>query len=212
MTEAEQISGLEAALIDRASKLAGEYLANGRQERDRLLADAKQRLRLDEERATVAAKAQAERASQQQVQAADLDLRAELDRLRLELVNAVLGLLPARLAQLAADEPRYLPLLRAWLREGAQAIERSELIVELNERDLQRLRMDWDSIAREAAPDKRLTLAAEPISCTGGVLVTSADRNIRVDNTFEGRQERLDEMLQNAIAEQMMPATVAGGN
>ncbi|HEY5994401.1 MAG TPA: V-type ATP synthase subunit E family protein [Gallionellaceae bacterium] len=212
MSEADEISGLESALVDRANKLAEEYLTHGRQEHDTLLAEASQRLRNDEERATAAAKAQAERTYQQQVQAAELQLRAELDRLRLDLVNTVLGHMPARLQQLAEDEQRYLPLLHAWLREGAAAIERNELTVQSNARDLQRLRRDWDSIAQQAAPGKQLTLSDEVIDCTGGVLVASADRNIRFDNTFEGRQERLGEQLQNVIAERLAPAGGAGGN
>jgi V/A-type H+-transporting ATPase subunit E len=211
MSETDEIGGLETALVDRANKLADEYIANGRQEHERLLAEASQRLHADEERATAAAKAQGERTYQQQAQAAELQLRAELDRLRLELVNTVLSHLPARLEQLAADEQRYLPLLRAWLREGASAIERDELTVEVNARDLQRLKTDWGRIAQEVAPAKHLTLADQPIACSGGVLITSADRNIRVDHTFEGRQVRLDEQLQHVIAERLMPVTGTGG-
>ncbi len=212
MSETDEISGLETALVDRANKLAEEYLAHGRQEHDRLLEDAAQRLHAEEEHATAAAKAQAERTYQQAVQSAELELRAELDRLRLELVNAVLGHLPARLQQLAEDEQRYLPLLRAWLREGAAAIERDELTVEVNARDLQRLKENWDSIAKESAPGKRMTLADAPISCTGGVLITSVDRNIRIDNTFEGRRGRMGEEMHNVIAERLAPFNGTGGS
>jgi V/A-type H+-transporting ATPase subunit E len=203
MSDSDRISGLESALVERANKLAREYLANGRREHDRLLADAETRMRLEEERESGAAKAQAERAYRQQVQAAELQLRAELDRQHLALVNEVLAHLPARWQELVSDEQRYLPLLRAWLREGAAAIERSELIVQANEQDLQRLRKEWSRIADEAAPGKHLTLSNEPIACRGGVLITSADGNIRVDHTFEGRRERVDELLQNAVAERL---------
>lgn len=212
MSEADQIGDLETALVDRANKLAAEYVANGREEHARLLAEAAQRLRADEERQLAAAKAQAERVYQQEVQAAELGLRAELDRLRLELVTKVLADLPQRLEELAADEKRYLPLLRAWLREGAAAIEHTELVVQLNARDLQRLKKGWDSLAKAAAPGKHLVLAAEPIACSGGVLIESADRNIRIDHTFEGRRERLGDELQNAIAEQLVPPSATGSD
>jgi len=210
MSEADQIKGLESALIDRANKLAEEYLANGRQERDRLLAEARQRLHLSEEHETAVAHALADRAYQQRVQAADLQLRAELDHLRMELVNAVLAHLPGRLAQLADDEQRYLPLLRAWMHEGTAAIEHDELVVSLNARDMLRLSKEWDSFTQDAAPGKSLTLAAAPINCSGGVLISSLDGNIRVDNTFEGRRERMGEQLQNTIAEQLAPAQATG--
>ncbi len=212
MSESDQIAGLESALIGRAGKLAEAHVASGHEEHDRLLTATNERLRLEEEREAIAAKARAERAFQQQVQAVDLQLRAEIDRLRLDLVNAVLQRLPARLQQLAADEQRYLSLLRTWIRDGAQAIEEQELVIRLNSNDSQRLRTDWDNIAYEAAPNKSLTLGAEPITCDGGVLIASADNRIRLDNTFEGRRERLEERLQNAIAEQLAAASEKGGN
>jgi V/A-type H+-transporting ATPase subunit E len=209
MTEATDISGLEAALAARAQKMADEHIASAHQARERILADTRQRLRIEEEREVLAAKARAERAYQQKVQAAELDLRAELDRLRWELADGALAKLHTRLAALADDEARYLPLLLNYLREAAQAIERDELMAQVNARDLQRLQPDWERYAAEAAPGKRLMLSPQALDCIGGVLVSSTDQDIRCDNTFEGRMERLDETLQGAIAERLMPQSGA---
>ncbi len=209
MSNANDISGLEAALSARAQKMADEHVANGHAARERILADTRQRLRIEEEREVLAAKARAERAYQQKVQAAELDLRADLDRARWELADAARAKLQERLAALAKDDTRYLPLLLSYLREGAQAIERDELVAQFNARDLQRLQQDWERYAREAAPGKRMTLSPEPLDSIGGVLVISADRDIRCDNTFEGRMERLDETLQGAMAEWLLPQTGA---
>lgn len=208
MSDADDISGLEAALADRARKLAEEHLVNGRQQRELILAETRQRLHIEEEREVLAAKAQAERAYQQRVQADELGLRAGLDQLRRELADAALAGLPARLAALAEDEQFYLPLLRNFLREAAQAIERDELVAQFNARDLQRLQPDWEKHANEAASGKRLMLSPEPVDSIGGVLVSSADGNIRFDNTFEGRMERRDETLRGAIAERLEPHAV----
>lgn len=205
MSDTSDITGLEAALAERASKLAGEHVSGGRQARERILAETQERLRIEKEREVLAAKARAERAYQQQVQAAELDLRAELDRLRRDLSNAALAKLPASLSALMADEARYLPLLLNYLREAAQAIERDELVAQFNARDLQRVQKDWERYAREAAPGKQLKLAPEPLDCSGGVLVSSAGRDIRFDNTFEGRMERMEEALHGALAERLMP-------
>lgn len=205
MSDTNDISGLETALEERARKLAGEHITNGRHERERILADTQQRLQIEKEREVLAAKARAERTYQQRVQAAELEMRGEHDRLRSELTNAALTKLPARLNILMAEEARYLPLLLNYLREAAQEIERDELIAQFNARDLQRLQKDWARYAREAAPGKQLKLSPEPLDCIGGVLVTSAGRDIRFDNTFEGRMERMDETLQGVIAERLMP-------
>lgn len=205
MSEADDVAGLESALSERAKKLAEEHLANGRQARERILAETRQRLHIEEEREALAAKARAERAFRQRVQAAELDLRADLDRLRRELADAALAALPQRLGELAADETHYLPLLLNYLHEAAQAIERDELIARFNARDLKRLQPDWARHADDAAPGKKLSLSPEPIECIGGVRVASADGNIRFDNTFEGRMERLGETLHGAVAERLMP-------
>ncbi len=212
MSDGDNISGLQTALAERARKLAEVHLVNGRQARELILTETRQRLRIEEEREELAAKARADRAYQQSVQAAELDLRAGLDRLRWELTNAALTKLHPRLSALAKDEARYLPLLRDYVRECAQTIERDNLVAQLNARDLQRLQKDWTQFAIEAAPGKRLTLSLAPLNSIGGVLIVSADGNIRFDNTFEGRMERLAETLQGALAEWLIPQSGAAAN
>jgi V/A-type H+-transporting ATPase subunit E len=203
MSDTDDISGLENALAERAQKLAAEHLDNGHQARERILSDNRQRLLIEQEREVLAAKAAAERAYQQQVQAAELDLRAELDQLRRELAAAAMAKLPGKLTELATDEARYLPLLRGYLREAAQAIERDRLLVQCNARDRQLLDSDWERHARDAAPGKQLELSPQTLQCIGGVLVASSDGDIRYDNTFEGRMDRLDEILLGTLAERL---------
>jgi V/A-type H+-transporting ATPase subunit E len=210
MSDADDISGLENALAERAKKLAAEHLDSGHQARERILTDTRQRLLIEQEREVLAAKAAAERAYQQQVQAAELELRAELDRLRRELSSAALAKLPRRLSELTADEAHYPPLLLSYLREAAQAIERDELVVHCNARDRQSLHKDWQRHTETVAPGKQLTLAEQPLQCTGGVRVESRDGDIRYDNTFEGRMDRLNETLQGVLAERL--STQDGGH
>jgi len=205
LSDADDITGLESALAERARKLAEEHLLNGRQARDLILMETRQRLRLQEERETLAAKAEGERTYQQHVQAAELELRARLDRVRWRLISAALMKLRQRLTALAEDEARYLPLLLKYLREGAEAIERDELVAHVNARDRRPLQNDWARRAEEAASNKRLTLSPESLNCIGGVMIASADGNIRFDNTFEGRMERLAESLQRSVAERLAP-------
>ena len=76
MSDVDDVSGLEVALMERARKLSEGHLLNGRQARDLILLETRQRLRLEEERETAAAKAQGERVYQQRIQAVELDIRA----------------------------------------------------------------------------------------------------------------------------------------
>lgn len=205
MSDEDDISGLATALSERARKLSEEKIVNGRQTRELMLAETRRRLQIELEHEELTAKARAERISRQRVQAAELELRAGQDRLRWELINAVFPKLYESLSALVEDEAHYIPLLRNYLRECAEAIERDELVAQFNARDLQRLQKDWVQFASEAAPGKRVTLSPDPLNSIGGVLITSADRSIRFDNTFEGRMERRTEILQSTIAGRLTP-------
>lgn len=201
------IEELEAALLARAKALAEEHLANARRTRDQILADGAERLRLREEREILAAKAAAERLYRQRVQAAEIKLAEELDRLRWSLVLDMIEKLRPRLAALVADEKRYDALLKRYVAHAAQAIEREELVAELNARDHARLAKGWDAWCRDAGSGKRVRLSPEAIECVGGARVSSTDGAIRIDNTFEGRLERMQEAVQRAIMERLYAAT-----
>lgn len=200
------IEDLESALMARAKALAEEYLVHARRTRDQILADATERLRLREDREILAAKAAAERLYRQRVQAAEIRFEEELDRFRWALVRRVMDALPARLEELAADETRYRPLLSRYLARAAKAIESEALAASLNERDLARYGGRWEAFCREAGVAKAVALARTPIACRGGVRVSSADGRIRIDDTFEGRLERMQEELQAVIMERLFAA------
>ena len=73
MSDADDVAGLEKALTERARKLSEEHLVNGRQARDLILIETRQRLRLEEERETLAAKGEGERVYQRRAQAVELE-------------------------------------------------------------------------------------------------------------------------------------------
>lgn len=211
MNKQVQIEELESALIARAKALAEEHLANARRTRDQIIADANERQRLREEREILAAKAAAERTFRQRQQAAEIKQQEEIDRLRWSLVRGVMDKLAAELGRLAGDEKTYLPLLRKFLAQAAGAIEEKELVAELNARDHARLAHDWEAVCRDAGIKKRITLAPGPIVCLGGVRVRNTDDTIRVDNTFEGRLERLHEALHQVVMERLFASTAPIG-
>ncbi|CAK0757594.1 V-type ATP synthase subunit E [Gammaproteobacteria bacterium] len=203
MNTLTNVEELERALLARAQALAGEYLERARRSRDRVLNEENERLRLREEREAMMAKALGERVYRRQVQQAELLRHEELDRLRWILIRGVMDVLPERLARLANDEDRYLQILGRFLADAARAIERDDLVCELNVTDLQRLRTRWDAFALAAVPERHITLHLQPRFCNGGLLLRTADDRIRVDNTFEGRLARMEERLERVIREQL---------
>ncbi len=211
MNKQVQIEELESALIARAKALADEHLANARRTRDQIITDANERQRLREEREILAAKAAAERTFRQRQQAAEIKQQEEIDRLRWDLVQDVMSRLTAELERIGKDEKTYLPLLRQLLAQAAGVIEEKELVAELNARDHARLSGSWEAFCRDAGVKQRIALAPDPVAGLGGVRVRNANDTIRVDNTFEGRLERLREALHQAVMERLFASTAAIG-
>jgi len=206
-----RVEELESAILKRADRLAGEYRERAERSRTRILKEAAEHLRLHEEREVLIAKSQSDRTFRRKVQSSELRLHAHMDHLRWNLVRGVEHRLEERMRAFAEREDEYLKVLQAYLSQGAQAIERDDLVAELNRHDHQRLAGRWEAFVAEAAPDKRIELAAEPIDSLGGVLIRSRDGRIRLDNTFEGRRERLRSQLHQIIVERLIPATVDSG-
>jgi V/A-type H+-transporting ATPase subunit E len=207
-----QVQELEQAILARAERLAAEYRERAQRSRDSILREASERLRLREQREEAIAKALGDRTFRQQVQANELKLQSQLDRVRWNLVTAVERGLRGRMETLRKDEANYLKVLQGYLAQAAREIESDELVAHLNERDLQRLGPQWDELAKAAAPNRTLRLASAPIETLGGVLVQSADGRIRVNNTFEGRRERLRHRIQQVILERLLPSGFESGN
>ncbi len=203
MNEQERASELEAALSVRARALAEEYLSRGRHGADHIMEEANARLRLREEREVLAAKAEADRVYRRQVQAAELKLQEELDHLRWTLAQSVLDGLNDRLQALVEDNQSYLPVLKGLLLQGIEAIDAPELVVEVSRVDLEWLKEFWAEFALELAPGRKLRLAEEPINALGGAVVRTPDNRMRVDNTFAGRRERLEETIHEQVMQSL---------
>ncbi|MFQ6021100.1 MAG: V-type ATP synthase subunit E [Acidiferrobacterales bacterium] len=208
---ADQVDTLEQAILQRAQVLAEEQISQGNRARERILEASSEKLRLLEDRELLAAKAQSEREYRRLVQASEIQRQAELDGLRWALVESVMEGVGAALAELTADEARYLPVFKALLTQAASSIGEEELVATVNEIDHRRFAERWDKMARAAVPERRVSLSAEFAACTGGVRVNSKDERINVDNTFEGRIERLEAKLHTLILERLFPSAVHMG-
>jgi len=126
-------------------------------------------------------------------------------------VQGVLERMDQAITELMEDEERYTPLLSEFIREAAELIAGDELIAELNPRDSRRLGPKWDSFSAALSTAKRIRLAPHAIDTLGGVLIRSPDNRIRVDNTFEGRRERLAQRLHQVISERLLPGAADEG-
>lgn len=211
MINETHILELEHALIARAEALAAEYRARGEASRDRILREVHEKLRLREEREMLAAKALADRSYQQKVQAGELKLQGGLDRLRWTLVQGVMDSARERLNDLARDEGRYLPVLGALLARAAAGIEGAALVARVNRADHARLDARWKDFCEQWVKGREIALDPDPIDCIGGVLVQDAQARVRVDNSFDGRLERMQEELHQVILERLFAGLPESG-
>lgn len=200
---AASFAQLESALLARAEALAKQYRTDGANRRDTLLRQTEAEIRREEERATAAARQHADQRFRQLVQAGEVALAAERDRLRWQLMQDVLAGLHRRLEALAEDEAAYRQVLTAFLREAAAEIEADDLTAMLTPRDRDRFADGWEAMCQAAAPGKRVRLAEETIDGGGGLVVTGADGTVRVDNRFAGRLERLQSELLQVVADHL---------
>ncbi len=203
---------MERAILARAQRLANEYRERANRSRDNILREAAEKLRLREQREEAIAKALGERTFRQKVQASEQKMQSHLDRVRWNLVKDVEERLTERMQAFMDDEITYLAHLQGLILQSARVIERDDLIVEANARDLKRLTDHWPQISEAASAGKQLTLAADPIDILGGLIVHSTDNRIRVDNSFEGRLERLRPRIQHTIIERLLPNGIETAN
>jgi V/A-type H+-transporting ATPase subunit E len=202
---ADQVSELESAILHRAKRLAAEYRERAEHSRDNILRDAQERLHLREEREVLLAKVKAERAYHRKVQANELRFQKEMDHLRWDLVEGILEQLADKMRELTEDEERYLPLLSDLLITGVEALDQPHLIAEVNARDLELLTPIWERFVSAAVPGRQIVLSTTAIKTLGGVLIRSNNNRLRLDNTFEGRRERLASQLHQIIIQRLLP-------
>lgn len=211
MNTETQLQQLETAIRQQAQTLADSHLRQAQQQREKILAEAANRLRLREERETSLAKTVAEQEYRRLVQASEIKMQAGLDQLRWSLIQLVMTELREQLKQLSHQPATYNTLLQQYLVNAANLLEEEELVVEVNAHDHALLAANWGEFAK-MVPTKRCTLTVSARHFSGGLLVHNKEDRIRVDNSFEGLMERLESELYQVITTQLLASVMPTRN
>lgn len=201
---AEKLEGLLAA---EAMSLAQQHLEKGRQASEQIRRELEAKLQKLRDGEELRYQREAEQLCRQRLQASRLRLDSELDRLRWTLAQDVLHEVRVRLEKLVEDTPQYHAVLQRYLAEAAAAMPQGNLVAELAARDLDTVRPVWDQWVEAAAPGRRVTLAPLPRPAAGGMLVRSEDGRVRVDNTFDGRLNRMHDQVMATIIHTLFSET-----
>ncbi len=203
MTQEAQVQELEAALLSRARSLADEHVRSAKAARERIVAQYNDKLRLREEKEVLAAKQMAEKQYKRKVQAAEIRMQSELDRLRWNLVQAVMEQVKQRFVAMTHDETEYLAWLKTHLAQAGAGLPSGNLVVCLNATDQKRLEPRWQALCSAALPGRQVTMAGDTCAAAGGFIIETENRRMRLDETLDGRMERLQAELHRAIMEHL---------
>ena len=211
MTQPEdsQLQALESAIMERAEELAQEFHDKANRQRDIILRDAAERLQMAEERELMAIKDEAERHFHRVTQAGELKMQSRLDQLRWELVQTVHASLTEHMKTFRNDLKAYRAWLTKMIRDAAAVLPDGDLVAEVNADDLLWLTDEWPDLVAEAAPQRTILLADEPVRGLGGIKVRTVDNRAQVDNRFEGRLSRFAADIQRVILHELFPADIS---
>ena len=200
-----QVEALEKAILEHAEEMARETRKSAEVGRRDILRESSERLHLREEKETLLAKSLADRAYLRTVQADELKLQSILDHMRWNLVQMVVQRLAERMNELRQDQASYHSLLRSLLKKAALQIEADRLEVSFNVEDRRQLAPIWETFIEGLVTDKILLLSGDSIETIGGLTVSTEDHRIKVDQSFEGRLQRLQRKIHQTLVERMLP-------
>ncbi|AJC71542.1 MAG: V-type ATP synthase subunit E [Thermococcus sp.] len=182
--------------INRAAEQKIQYiLSEAREEAEKLKEEARKRAQAQAEWILRKAKTRAAIEKQRIIANAKLEVRKKKLAVQEELIGEVLSAMKEKLAALPEDE--YFEVLVGLAKEAVGELGIEKIIVRSNEKTLRLIESRINEFSERVGAD---VSAGEPIECIGGVLVESPDGTIKVDNTFDGRIERLESELRAAIA------------
>ena len=205
-----QTNNLEQALLDRANRIAEEYLQRANEQKEDIHRELREKLHIREERELLAAREKAERVYLQHIQSTELQLQSKLDHFRWQMISRVLDDLLKKLSKLAGSSDEYIQVLEYLVKDAAAAIPSDELILVVNKKDREYL-ISNKSLLEDWLPGKKVLLSDAVCDCTGGAQVHDRKDRIRVNNTFEGRISMLHDELEESAMEELFSKTMTTG-
>ena len=202
MSSQLKVEDLEKALMQRADDLAEEYLQRSKRSHDHFISDENERLQLREEKEVMTAKISAESLYRSRVQSSELQVQKKLDQLRWKLIKEVISQVKDEAEQVVKNKNQYQQLLIEFIGYSASLINDQNLILEFNQRDYQLIEPQWEQFLQQINSDKKIVCSKQFHQMSGGIILYNQNRSIRINNTFEGRLERLSDDIHQLVARQ----------
>ena len=212
-TESDQVRALQQAILERARELADGHVAQGEMTRTRIIEDAREKIKLMEQKELLSARLHSEREYQREVQASELRIQAELDRNRWGLVQSVMDKITRQLVELRKNDAAYRPVFESLLKHGVESLRSEQLVASLGNDDLARFHDDWAVMVKACCGEQvEVRLSPEACQCSGGLRLVSKQGDVMIDNTFEGIISRRQSELQQLIFERLFSTLSTKGS
>ncbi len=183
------------AISEEGESEAEKILSEARAEAERWVAEAEAQAQREFERELLSLKGGAHAEAKRLVDAAELEARKRIIASRERIMQEILDALTIRM-QDARQEPAYTGFVLSSIEEGLENLPGKTFLVEMNPEDLERFRVAIEALASQRAVT--IDLNASP-SIQAGVRITTGDRRLRLDNTFEARLKQQEDSIRQEI-------------
>jgi len=192
------LASITKEILEDAERDARNIISRAEAEAERILKHAKEEAERRYEEIIKKGKERIKDKKRQAISLFELETKNNLLEAKEEIIEEVYDEAIKRLRQYTLTE-EYTNCIFRLIREASRQIKSDALIIRLNERDYQILtKKRLDELSRKLGV--KIIKSDEKINCTGGVVVTSLDGKIIVDNTFENRLRILKDSLRTKIA------------
>lgn len=113
------------------------------------------------------------------------------------ILSSVLIEASRKVIEMSKDQTKYLPYLGGLIANAVRQLDLETVTIHLNAENLKTIdrKTLLDQVNQASKTPHKIVFGNEPITASGGVVVSSPDGKIRIVNTFEQRSEALEHRL-----------------
>jgi len=196
-------SGLDAireSIVREARDGAAALIKEANDERNRILAEARERAKVTGFQLLEEAKSEAQLRYEEKLGAIRTDLRRRLLRKREEIIETAWNRALEKLREYV-QTPDYAKALRKLTVDTAELVEGDSFRVSANRKDLEILGESKAEIEGMLGSPGRRMIIGDALDCIGGVRVSDPDGKVVLDRTYESRMRRVKPELRSKIAQ-----------
>ncbi|MDL2246365.1 V-type proton ATPase subunit E [Methanobrevibacter sp. OttesenSCG-928-K11] len=189
-----------SSIMSEAQVKADEKIQTAQTEVNSVLSNGEKKAEAEKNKILDSGKKQSDMRYQQIISEAKMNARrAELEA-KEEVIEASFNKAYDDLKQIAStNDEEYVLALKNMVKEAAVEVGSGNLIVQVKEGDIDKIKSHLGTIASDVSSDTTLEIG-ESINTIGGAIVKTENGDIEVNNTIESRLSRFKKSLRNDVA------------